>query len=118
MSATTDREHTLIISEPGDGLEPKREWRVVHPPTCPWEAYDLDRSILWDDPLRGERRFDFHRVCLTQYEIDNIGLDGLEDWEKLPVGKHKIVVESIYYPGEFGGTWGEEWDVVMNLVEA
>lgn len=111
-SRTADKPHTLVITAPGDGLEPEREWRVVHPPTCPWEAMRCPSLFLDED----NKHWLFHRACLTQYEVENVGLDGLDGWEQLPPGRYQIVCESIYYPGEYGGTYGAEWDVEMSLV--
>lgn len=113
--SSEDRPHVLIVRAVGDGLEPEVEWRVVHPPTCPWEAWRHHPGPdLFGEMHDPDRRFDFHRRCLTQYETDAVGMDDVEGWPLAP-GRYRLVCASIYYPGEFGGTYGEEWGVEMRV---
>lgn len=110
-----DKPHTLIIGPAEDGLEPPVTWRVVHPATCPWEAFRASSAWFGDESPSEDGRWYFSRACLTQYEIFNCGLDGVDGWEKLSPGRYEVVYESVYYPGEYGGSYGEEWDVAVSL---
>jgi hypothetical protein len=113
-----DRPHTLIVEAIEDGLDPPVEYRVIHPPTCPWDAYRRSSDpFLHDEPDTDPREWIFVRACLTEYEVAAVGMDAVctpdgREWP-LPPGRYRLTTESVYYPGEFGGTWGAEWDVEM-----
>ena len=121
MSATVDKPHILII-EDCDG---EKEWRIVHPVSCKWEAHRHADSDLFG-AVEGEPRWHFHRACLTQWEIDGNGIDSLEvhcgsdehidpahakaspfeaGWLSLRPGRY--VVQAAY---SWSGSWWDEAD--------
>jgi hypothetical protein len=129
LSTTIDKPHVLILTDhPGED----REWRVVHPPTCPWDAHQNfgpDGAQFWDQQPTGGHSF--HRVCLTQYDLDNNGIDALDcyhlltdeqkaldwvkrgpDWQHIPAGRYVIQCWS-----SWSGSWYDDADGGMDLIE-
>lgn len=128
---TVDKPHTLVIED----IEGDKEWRIVHPPTCPWEGWRCSCAdpIFGPEPLEpGHPHMHFHRTCLTVWEVNNNGLDGLgvdlladyidrdyvpatrweSDWRKLRPGRYTI--EATY---SWSGSWYDEVDSEFYVVE-
>ena len=83
-------------------MERERDTEVVHPKCCQYHiVYDFDN----DGDFRSYR---VHR-CMVQDMIDYSGLD-LEGIDERPAGEHVFKAWSEYYPGEYGGDYGAEWD--------
>lgn len=117
-----DKPHVLVIEDVGDG---EKEFRILHLPTCKWEVYKHFHGPWCSEPC--ERKWDFHRHCLIQWEVENVGLDSLEinsvdgddhidylyvpasqwepDWHKLKPGRY--IVKMTY---TWSGSWYDEPD--------
>jgi hypothetical protein len=103
-----DEPHKLMIERNHD-KEPI-DWVVVHLPSCPTETYQAQLSEK--DP------FDMiHYTCRMQAVIDGNGIDDIENWQGLETGEYKIKSYYEYHPGEFGGTYGEDHEIGLLLVE-
>jgi hypothetical protein len=100
-----DQPHTLVI-EHADHEKGEWDWFVLHLPTCPTE----DVVGFGDEPLE-------YFTCRVQAVIDANGIDDIENWRELKPGKYPIKSYYEYYPGEYGGTYGEEHDIGIFLVE-
>lgn len=128
MTQTIDKPHVLIITE----VDGEKEWRIVHPPTCPWNAYkhpahDSNDWVFGCGCDRPEEHNFFVRGCLTEWEIGCNGIDGLEiysvegsehidpayvpvsrfeaEWHKLKPGRY--IIQATY---SWSGSWYDEPD--------
>lgn len=104
--------HLLVITEHEDG----KSYEIEHP-DCPTKVVNLDS-------IGSENSIEYvHRTCRMQWAVENSDLDflehqdGSEGWLSLEPGVYRIVSYTEYRPGEFGGTYGEEWDTGVRLVE-
>ena len=118
MSLSHSATHVLIVGPvTADPID--RDWRIIHPRSCPWEAWrHSDDPIFGPDPSDPDRRYSFHRACGVQYEIENLGFDAICDafgGEPVPPGRYLI-----RHWASYTNTWinGEEWDSGLELVEA
>lgn len=100
--------HVLVIEEKCD--DPiDTVWHVRHLDSCPKEQF-----LGWFDKHEPMQYF----TCRVQACIDGNGLDDIENWKDLPVGEHLIVSQYVYYPGDFGGSYGAEHEISLMLKEA
>lgn len=103
--------HLLIVTDEEDG----KSYEIEHP-GCPTKVVELDS--IGGDAITYE-----HYNCRMQWASDNSGLnyleheDGSEGWMSLEPGIYRIASYTEYRPGEFGGTYGEEWDTGVRLIE-
>jgi hypothetical protein len=105
-----DEQPHILVIENIDEEKGEYDWYVEHLPDCPKETYDTG---MWDqkhEPME-------YYTCRTQAVIDNNSLDDIEDWKKLAPGRYKIKSYYEYHPGEFGGTYGEEHEIGIVMVE-
>ncbi|MBU6232402.1 hypothetical protein KGP36_07245 [Patescibacteria group bacterium] len=103
--------HILLIE--GEEGEDK-SYSVKHNSDCPIEVLD--------DDFMGHKREEC--VCDVEVELWHVGLDALSDqegneidWRELAPGEYQIRFWSEYYPGEFGGSIGAEWDCGLELIK-
>lgn len=117
MSEKRSEPHTLVIEEVfEDGTfrdgEPRwqYEWHVEHPNSC-------SKEVVADEGFGGETISWDHYTCLVEYELDNVGLDGLTDMgrQRIEPGEHKIVGWAAHYPST--PVSGEEWDSGLEIIE-
>ena len=86
-------------------------YEIEHLPGCPIETYD-DGGVIYES-----------YNCRVAWVVDNWSLDFLEHddgrvgWQLLEPGSYLISSYTEYVPGEFGGTYGEEWDTGVRLVD-
>lgn len=108
--------HILVIEEgenyPDSPLIDK-SYSVKHNPDCPIE--------ILDDDFMGHKREEC--VCDVEVELWNVGLELSDsegnkiDWRGLAPGEYQIRFWSEYYPGEFNGSIGAEWDCGLELIK-
>ena len=96
--------HILVIENTD------HDWYVKHPPTCPTQKVI---GGMFDD-LEG---FEFRHDCRVQAILDHNGIDDIDDWTDLAPGEYEIKSYYEYHPGELGGTYGEEHEIAIFLVE-
>lgn len=113
-STQDDIPHLLTVIH-GEG---EKYFEVDHPSECQTETVTLDSLAPECGPIQYE-----HYVCRVQWVIDNAGLDflehpdGKEGWLHLEPGTYPIIGYTNYIADEFGGTYGEEWDTGVMLVQ-
>lgn len=99
--------HILDVIDIGE----EARYEIEHLRGCPVETYDYDGVV-----------YKRHN-CRVAWVQDNWGLDFLEHddgrvgWQLLEPGSYLISSYTEYVPGEFGGTYGEEWDTGIRLVD-
>lgn len=122
--------HVLVIT--GDTAE-EREFEIEHPEGCPvicyWSPHMADIVAQEKrDEAAGLLRLDSssgHVDCYVQYEVENVGLDGLglgddppddgtytpsspfsmDGWRRLPPGRY--LIEAWFTPPYTAGPYGE-----------
>ena len=107
-NSVDEHTHKLFI-ERNYGKEPA-DWIVVHRDDCPKETYHGELGQKDEYPM-------IHYTCRVQACIDANGIDDIENWKELPHGEHKIKSYYEYHAGEAGGTYGEEHEIGLILVE-
>lgn len=96
--------HTMWIV----GIGEDKYFSVDHLPTCGIERVEND---LGPDGRPFERHTCRLAWVLETWGFDFLGhADGREGWEFLEPGSYAVKSYTEYRPGEFGGTYGEEWD--------
>lgn len=105
--------HTLVVIVDGG----ERLFEISHLPDCATEIVDGDISTTGGS-------FSFERFrCRVGDVVEYAGLDflehedGTQGWLSLEPGTYHIVSYVEYISGEFGGTYGEEWDYGVRLRE-
>lgn len=94
------------------GEDEEKYFDVEHLVTCQTESFESG--------LDGHHYMQY--TCRLQWVLENWGFDFLEDedgsegWQHLEPGEYKVVSYTEYTPGEFGGTYGEEWDTGARLL--
>ena len=106
--------HTLIVG-PATPDTIDREWRIVHPLACPWEAVHLNSTVHFAVEIH--EGWYFHRDCGVQYEIDALGFDAIVAAfdEEPPPGRYQIRHWSSYTNTPISR---EDWDSGIELVAA
>jgi hypothetical protein len=94
--------HILVIEEQGES------WDICHLKKCPTER----GGAMFDD-IEGET---LYYTCRVQACIDANGLYDIDGWDELPPGRYDIISYYEYYPGEFGGSYGEEHEIGLLLI--
>ena len=99
----TVTDHFLVIEQLD---ETDNIVNIVHP-GCVFEDRPIGEGIRWR----------VYPKCLIDQYLSYSGFDFLYDQNGdevnlhfLPSGRYPLTFESRYYPGEHGGTWGEEWE--------
>lgn len=101
-----------------EGYDPWNEYQVIHSPDCPTETVPCFEQWCEEDPPHEDHRYT-HFTCGVEYEVANVGLDGLDchpfkSWEELPEGEYEITFWFEHYRG---GWWGDdEWDSGLSFV--
>lgn len=117
MSEQRSEPHTLIVEDVEqegtfrDGKPRWRhEWHVEHPDTC-------EKEVVTDSDLGGVGTSYYHYTCVVQYELDNVGLDGITDMDHVRIepGEYKIAGWAAHYPST--PVSGEEWDSGLEIIE-
>lgn len=90
--------HTLFIEDNRYEEDGEIDWYIEHTSDCTSEKI---ASGMFDDLEVFEEVF----TCGVQHEVDNIGLEGLDGWQKLKPGEYKIVSwhTGPDYLGEYDG---------------
>lgn len=101
-----DVPHILVIEVQGE------DWWIKHLKDCPTETFDAGET---DFTQKHEPVVYF--TCRLQAVVDGNGLDDIENWKELPPGEYEIASYYQYYPGEFGGQYGEEHEIGLYLVK-
>jgi len=100
-----DKEPHILVIENTDG-----DHYVKHLDDCPKEEFSSgDWEMDMSDPLE-------YYTCRTQAAIDGNDIDDIENWRELPPGEYKIKSYYEYHPGEFGGSYGAEYEIGIFLV--
>lgn len=120
--------HVLVIT--GDTAA-ERDFEIEHPDcpiVCHWSPYSRE---MWEKGVRTlgpekEHTNEGERSCFVQYEVGNIGLDGLDlgddppddgtyvpasqwsidGWRRLPPGRY--IIEPWFHQGRGLMPWGED----------
>lgn len=110
--------HLLLVVDTGE----ERYYEVEHPPECQKEYFVLEGISGDQEAFEKFERY----TCRVAWVCEGWGLDflqlagelkGHEGWEKLAPGLYPIMGFTDYSPGELGGTWGEEWDTGVYVLE-
>jgi hypothetical protein len=126
--------HVLTINRiPADGeYEEEIEWEITHTDECPQKYVHCGGPNFCLTLSGHDTHWYTHYECGVEYEIDNVGLDGLEcsdyidrsaydaadpidrlwEWKFLPKGRYEV----IFWSEKYGG-YPYEYDSGLSITQ-